>query len=218
MLFCSPAEVNDVWEMVAKATANNELGLAAKVAPKPVDESPRKDRLICVYTADFRDRADVGRVLQKLRELRLVEARGRPIYYKPGKCPDQFSTAWAASNVVRRVHLYRDRLWQRLGAQSFHIQLKGRLLRLSGSGEGSGWHGKCQENLIVRGDVTYQRQNQWTCPAKKRTKRQPIQYPNYTMPCSQCALAFYFIISVVKCPAGFISRLYSAFPLFRKVS
>lgn len=85
MLFCPPDEVNEVWEIVAKATANNELGIAAKVAPKPEDEDPRKDRLICVYTTDFRDKADVGRVLQKLRELRLVEARGRPIYYKPGK-------------------------------------------------------------------------------------------------------------------------------------
>ncbi|SCO81827.1 uncharacterized protein FRV6_06040 [Fusarium oxysporum] len=83
MLFCTPAEVNDVWEIVAKATAKNELGIAAKVAPRPADEDSRKDRLICVYTTDFADKADVGRVLQKLRELRLVEARGRPIYYKP---------------------------------------------------------------------------------------------------------------------------------------
>ncbi|KAM0427195.1 hypothetical protein ACHAPT_007622 [Fusarium lateritium] len=83
MLFCPPAEVNDVWDIVAKATANNELGIAAKVAPKPVDEDSRRDRLICVYTTDFTDKADVGRVLQRLRELRLVEARRRPIYYKP---------------------------------------------------------------------------------------------------------------------------------------
>jgi len=85
MLFCTPAEVNDVWDIIAKATANNELGIAAKVAPRPVDEDSRKDRLICVYTADFADKADVGRVLQRLRELRLVEIRGRPIYYKPGE-------------------------------------------------------------------------------------------------------------------------------------
>ncbi|KAI1020798.1 hypothetical protein LB504_011877 [Fusarium proliferatum] len=84
MLFCAPAEVNDVWGIVAKATAKNELGIAAKVAPRPAEEDSRKDRLICVYTTDFADKADVGRVLQKLRELRLVEARGRPIYYKPG--------------------------------------------------------------------------------------------------------------------------------------
>ncbi|KAL7923184.1 DUF1917 domain-containing protein [Trichoderma austrokoningii] len=83
MLFCPPSEVNEMWEIVAKATANNELGIAAKVAPRSPLEDPRRDRLLCIYTADFRDKADVGRVLQRLRELRLVESRGRPIYYKP---------------------------------------------------------------------------------------------------------------------------------------
>lgn len=85
LLFCPASEVNEMWEIVAKATANNELGIASKVAPRSPLEDPRKDRLLCVYTADFRDKADVGRVLQKLRELKLVESRGRPIYYKPGK-------------------------------------------------------------------------------------------------------------------------------------
>jgi len=68
---------------VAKSTADNELGIAAKVAPRSETEDPRKDRLVCVYTADFSNKADVGRVLQKLRELKLVEVRVRPIYYKP---------------------------------------------------------------------------------------------------------------------------------------
>ncbi|KAM4057969.1 DNA polymerase II large subunit-like protein [Hirsutella rhossiliensis] len=83
LLFCQPADVNEIWELVAKATANNELGIAAKVAPRSPDQDQRKDRLVCVYTADFHDKADVGRVLQRLRELRLVESRARPIYYKP---------------------------------------------------------------------------------------------------------------------------------------
>ncbi|KAL7932416.1 DUF1917 domain-containing protein [Trichoderma chlorosporum] len=83
LLFCPASEVNEMWEIVAKATANNELGIAAKVAPRSPLEDPRKDRILCIYTADFADKADVGRVLQKMRELKLVEARGRPIYYKP---------------------------------------------------------------------------------------------------------------------------------------
>lgn len=85
MLFCQPQEVNEIWGLVARATANNELGIAAKVAPKPDTLDQRKDRLICVYTKDFTDKQDVFRVVQSLRELRLVEARSRPIYYKPGK-------------------------------------------------------------------------------------------------------------------------------------
>ncbi|CAG9943858.1 unnamed protein product [Clonostachys rosea f. rosea IK726] len=83
MIFCTTQEVDEVWEIVARATAANQLGIAAKVAPKPVEEIIRKDRLICVYTSDFKDKADVGRVLKKLRELKLVEAKGRAVYYKP---------------------------------------------------------------------------------------------------------------------------------------
>ncbi|GJC77763.1 UPF0696 protein C11orf68 [Colletotrichum liriopes] len=86
MLFCQPKDVDEVWRVVARATANNELGIAAKVAPWNPHNDPtgRKDRIVCVYTADFSDKADVTRILQKLRGLRLVETMGRPIYYKPG--------------------------------------------------------------------------------------------------------------------------------------
>ncbi|RDA82845.1 hypothetical protein CP532_0942 [Ophiocordyceps camponoti-leonardi (nom. inval.)] len=83
LLFCSPTDVNEIWEVVAKATANNELGIAAKVAPRSPVHDQRRDQVLCVYTADFQDMADVGRVLQVLRELKLVNARSRPIYYKP---------------------------------------------------------------------------------------------------------------------------------------
>ena len=102
MIFCPPAEVNEVWEIVARATARNELGIAAKVAPKPDDEDPRKDRLICIYTTDFRDMDDVGRVLRKLRELRLVEAKGRLIYYKPGMLANIVNT-WALLIFKMRI-------------------------------------------------------------------------------------------------------------------
>jgi hypothetical protein len=122
MLFCSPAEVNDVWDIIAKATANNELGIAAKVAPRPVDEDSRKDRLICVYTTDFADKADVGRVLQKLRELRLVEVRGRPIYYKPGESwPAICCQESEADAVDRCIYVHRDIIWQPLGSESVDL-------------------------------------------------------------------------------------------------
>ncbi|KAI0848714.1 DUF1917-domain-containing protein [Daldinia vernicosa] len=82
MLFCSVFQVNEIWETVAKATANNELGIGAKVAPRSTTDK-RTDRLICVYTADFSDTKDVKRVAEKLKQLGLIQARDRPIYYKP---------------------------------------------------------------------------------------------------------------------------------------
>jgi hypothetical protein len=83
MIFCGPEEVNAVWAVIARGTANNELGIAAKVAPDGGDD--RKHRLLCVYTKDFTDMKDVSRVLNKLKEYGLVETRGRAIYYKCGK-------------------------------------------------------------------------------------------------------------------------------------
>jgi hypothetical protein len=86
MLFPEPNAVDDMWAVVAQATAANELGVAAKVAPKADDEGRQGSaRLICVYTRDFRDKDDVARVLSRLRELELVRANSRPIYYKCGK-------------------------------------------------------------------------------------------------------------------------------------
>lgn len=83
MLFCDSEYVNESWSIVAQATADNELGIAAKVAPDCGDGKPR---LICVYTKDFTDMADVSRVVHKMKELGLFE---KPIYYKCGESVPQ---------------------------------------------------------------------------------------------------------------------------------
>ncbi|KAH6844891.1 hypothetical protein B0I37DRAFT_170661 [Chaetomium sp. MPI-CAGE-AT-0009] len=79
MLFPESEHVDEVWAKIATATANNELGIAAKVEPRV---QAKKDRLVCVYTSDFRDKDDVARVLNRMRELELVRPSGRQIYYK----------------------------------------------------------------------------------------------------------------------------------------
>lgn len=83
MLFVEPALINDVWATVARATVRNELGISAKVAPREA-RSLSKERLVCIYTYDFGDRQDIGRILGRLRELELVRTGpGRKqIYYK----------------------------------------------------------------------------------------------------------------------------------------
>lgn len=73
-----------MWAKVAHATANGELGIAAKISPR---EDPDRQRLVCVYTRDFNDKDDVARVLNQLEELDLVhEGQKRQICYKTGGC------------------------------------------------------------------------------------------------------------------------------------
>ena len=88
MLFPTPDDVNRIWSLVATATANGELGHAAKVATDD-GSGNATPRLICVYTEDFPDMSDVRRVLGRLVDMGLViknkkgpmgEERG--IYYK----------------------------------------------------------------------------------------------------------------------------------------
>lgn len=83
MIFAATDEVNAKWRIIAKATAQNELGTVAKVAPD--DGVARKERLICIYTYDFTDVGDVTRVAKKLKELQLIDSRGRGIFYKCGR-------------------------------------------------------------------------------------------------------------------------------------
>lgn len=82
MIFAKHAEVDLVWGAIAKAVANNDLGIAAKVAPDEGD--PRKERLICIYTYDFTDIEDITRVAKRLKNIGVLDARARPIYYKCG--------------------------------------------------------------------------------------------------------------------------------------
>jgi len=96
MLFCEPCEVNVVWSVVARETAKNELGIAAKVALDEGDD--RKQRLICVYTKDFTDMEDIVRVVKKMKERGLVELKRR-IYYKCGKAGTLNSVLWLLTRI-----------------------------------------------------------------------------------------------------------------------
>lgn len=84
MLFPAPSTVNKVWAIVARATANNELGPLSKV---DTADGSGQARLICVYTEDFNNMDDIARVLKRLSQLGLVKSGpgSRPIYYKSGQ-------------------------------------------------------------------------------------------------------------------------------------
>ena len=85
MLFPQPQDVNRVWSLVAQATADGELGHAAKVATD--DGSGDRARLICAYNEDYANEAGVRKSLECLVRMGLVEGPGpaktnRGIYYK----------------------------------------------------------------------------------------------------------------------------------------
>jgi hypothetical protein len=86
LIFCQTEEVNVVWSAIARATASNDLGIAAKVSPgDPENLDDRNPRVICVYTKDFTDTKDISRVVHKLKDLGVIEPRGKAIHYKCGK-------------------------------------------------------------------------------------------------------------------------------------
>ena len=75
MLFPRCAGAVAAWHIVAQAGADGQIWLA-KIAPR----ASRGSHLICVYTPDFTDQADVETVALRLADLGLVE---RSMYYKP---------------------------------------------------------------------------------------------------------------------------------------
>ncbi|KAJ7636790.1 hypothetical protein FB45DRAFT_1056072 [Roridomyces roridus] len=79
MLFLQAHDVNNTWARIAHATANNRLGTSAAVATGSQDGG--HCRLVCVYTRDFTDEADVQRVLRELDRMGLVP-KGRGLQYK----------------------------------------------------------------------------------------------------------------------------------------
>lgn len=83
MLFPNKSDLPRYWRTVAEATSEGRLGPACKVAT-PDPARGKEGTLICVYTYDFTDEADVRRVLNVLVGLELGFCRvdSRPIYYK----------------------------------------------------------------------------------------------------------------------------------------
>ncbi|KAL6711627.1 hypothetical protein ACN47E_004561 [Coniothyrium glycines] len=79
MLFPKSADVERIWKTIAQGVIDNRLGTIAKVAT----DNGSAERLICVYTKDFRDVNDIVRVLKELDTMGLVSSGGgRCIYYK----------------------------------------------------------------------------------------------------------------------------------------
>jgi hypothetical protein len=77
-VICSPDDVDAAWMVVCQLLKDNKV-IAAKVSTASARRQTGHDtHVICVYTRDWRDKADVFRTLAVLREAGFTE----PLKYK----------------------------------------------------------------------------------------------------------------------------------------
>ena len=74
LLFMPRDQIDEAWATVARAVVEGRLGGRAKVSTaRPNPNASRRDRhVICVYTRDSKDEADVMRVREELRRLGFI--------------------------------------------------------------------------------------------------------------------------------------------------
>ena len=78
LIFVPRESVDEVWERIRQATEIGGLGIASKVSTSRPSGYKSADHVICVYTHDFRDKANAGEVLKGLRRIGI---KGK-LYYK----------------------------------------------------------------------------------------------------------------------------------------
>lgn len=78
LVFVPHESVDEVWEQIKKSVIKGKLGISAKVSTSRPSGYKSTDHVICIYTYDFRDKADVGRVLKELRQIGIMNK----FYYK----------------------------------------------------------------------------------------------------------------------------------------
>ena len=103
MLFLSPEDLNRVWRIVVEGVINNRLGPAAKVAP---DEGMSGERLICIYTKDFRDKNDIQRVLNELVSVGVSQSESRSDFCEMRSIADD--TMQVVGQKGRSIHYKSD--------------------------------------------------------------------------------------------------------------
>lgn len=99
-VFVPLSRIDEAWAIVQAATEAGELGAQSKVSTEPNPNGRNRDeRVICVFTHDANDEADVMRVREELRRLGVK----RPISYKM----DAATEAGRYSRPGVRVGRYR---------------------------------------------------------------------------------------------------------------
>ena len=74
LIFIPKTAIDEVWSRIRQAVEEGKLGGSAKVStarPRPTSTDP-SSHVICVYTCDALDEADVQRIRSSLRDLGIV--------------------------------------------------------------------------------------------------------------------------------------------------
>jgi hypothetical protein len=80
LLFVTDGEAPNVWRQICHAVSEGRLGIGAKISTAAADG---RERVICVYTRDFNDKHDVGRVIRELQHMNLVpQEKKKQLWYK----------------------------------------------------------------------------------------------------------------------------------------
>jgi len=73
LVFVPPRDVDEVWTKLKKATEGGRLGGFSKVATaRPNPNATSENHVICIYTYDWTDTADVMRIRDELRKLGII--------------------------------------------------------------------------------------------------------------------------------------------------
>jgi len=70
LVFVPPRDADEIWTKIKKAAEEGRLGSFSKVATmKPNSNATSENQVICIYTYDWTDVADVMRIRDELRKL-----------------------------------------------------------------------------------------------------------------------------------------------------
>lgn len=117
LLFVQTRSVDQIWEQIALATVEGQLGTGAKVTP--IDDRPEgkemynyRNHVISVYTKDFTDYTDVMAIERKLRDMYKWKLKFKPGVYanlginsrnKYGLRPSIYVSEWDAMRKMYKI-------------------------------------------------------------------------------------------------------------------
>lgn len=110
LLHVAPDKAEDAWRKIVTATVNNELGSEANMRRSALRNMPFPEgELIKVYTHDYRDKLAAARLLEKLRDLGVLDP-SKEYYYKSGPYCLPLVTSHSNSIMLRTTAMAAKKL------------------------------------------------------------------------------------------------------------